>query len=81
MKRKYNRTSGAQERYMGCLPDPVHPGLVKEGVLNQQVVFVSCLDQVSGVISIELLIIFVKTKLLNRGVLPCAVREGNPSLR
>lgn len=62
----------------GYLPDPVHPGPVQERVLNQQVIFPSCLDQVSGAISLELLITFAE-KLLNR--LYCAVREGKPSLR
>lgn len=67
-----------RKRYRGYLPDPVHPGSVQERVLNQQVVFPSCLDQVSGAISLELLITFAE-KLLNR--LYCAVREGKPSLR
>ena len=64
MKRKYSRTSGAQERHRGCLPDPVHPGPVEERVLNQQVIFPSCLDQVSGAKSLELPIVFAKKSCL-----------------
>lgn len=79
MKRKYSRTSDAQERYSECLPDPVHPGPVEERVLNQQVIFPSCLDQVSGAISPKPMTTFAKKKLLSR--LYCAFREGKPSIR
>lgn len=61
-KRKYSSTSGAQESYKGCLF--VHQILWKR-VLNQQVIFPSCLDQVSSEVSLELLINFAKKRLLN----------------
>lgn len=64
---------------MTWLPDPLHVGPVEQRLLNQQVRFTSCLDQVSGAINPGLLTICAKKELLKR--LYSAIRKESSQMR